>query len=413
MNKKLKILIINTYFYNDGGAEIIAYHTYRLLKEHGIDVYFWSSDKKPYFDDKYEYIPYFTRFNGTVKDYLLNPFEFYYNNKAKKDLQIFIDKIKPDLIHIHSFKTCLTSSILECCKDIPTIMTVHDPSLFCPAVTFMKNYKEYCKNQLCKGGKFYHCLLNRCSKGKFEPSLRLTIKSYIFNKNIKYIDKFLTPSDAMKKLIVNADIGISEDKIRTVNNFLSEEELNTAPNYDNKGYFLYIGRLSKEKGVHYLLEAFKDLPKDINLHIVGSGAREKYLKEYVQKNNMTNVKFFGFLNHEEARKQYKDCIASIIPCNWFETFGMTIIESYINGKPVIGSKIAAIPEIIENNKTGFLFEPGNINQLKEAILTYWNNKQLSVEHGKNAYEKAIKKYTQEVYLKNLLEIYEGAIKNEL
>lgn len=402
----MKVLIINTYFSFDGGAEAIAYNTYKILKNRGIETYFWASDKKPYYEKDYPFCNYFTRFNATFKDYIKKPYEYYYNNNSKRDLQKFINLIKPDIIHIHSFKTCLTSSILECCKNIPTILTVHDASLFCPSVYLMKNNKELCTNVLCKKGKFYNCIKNKCSKGSLEQSFRLALKSYIFIKNIKYINKFITPSDALGKLVLQSEIGIKKEQIITVNNFLENSDLKTIPNYSNKGYFLYIGRLSREKGVHYLLEAMNKLPKDIELHIAGEGANEKNLRKYATDNNLNNVKFLGLIKDKDMKlKEYQNCIATILPSNCFEVFGMTNIESLINGKPVIASEIGGIPEIIENNKNGLLFEPANVEQLKNCILKYWNNKELVIEHGEKGYKKVITRYTEDAYYNKLIKIY--------
>ena len=88
---------------------------------------------------------------------------------------------------------------------------------------------------------------------------------------------------------------------------------------------------------------------------------------------------------------------------------MTNIESFINGKPVIASNIGGIPEIVEHNVNGLLFEPANIEQLKECILTYWNNPELVIEHGKNGYQKAITHYTEERYYNELMKVYEEVI----
>ena len=192
-------------------------------------------------------------------------------------------------------------------------------------------------------------------------------------------------------------------------NEFHEDEFNIIPNYSNKGYFLYSGRIIQEKGIHYLLQAIKDLPHNIEIHIVGTGNEENQLKHYVKNNKLDNVKFLGFKTREELKEEYQNCIALIVPSNWFEAFGMVNIEAFINGKPVIASNIGGIPEIVENNINGLLFEPGNVEQLKECILKYWNNPELVVEHGENAYQKAINKYSENTYYQNLIKLYEEVL----
>ena len=405
----MKILIIDSLFTPFGGGQIISYNTYKMLKNNGYEMYYWAMDKQPYFDNDYEYTKYFTPYyNGSI-DYIKNPIKYYYNYKAKKDLKNFIRLINPSIVHIHS-TFGLSLSILNSCKNIPTVMTLHDSGLVCPGLKMLKNDNSYCKEQSCKNEKFINCFINKCCNKSIEASLRHCLLSYLNKKLLHGIDMYITPSNSLKELVLNANIGINENNIVTVNNFLSNDEIkDIQPNYNNKGYFLYIGRLSKEKGVHYLLEAMNYLPREIKLHIVGKGPEEENLKRYANLNNLDNVKFLGFKNREEIKEEYQNCIATILPCNWFEIFGMTNIESFINGKPVIASNIGGIPEIVEDNVNGLLFEPANVEQLKECILKYWNNPDLVIEHGKNGYKKAITQYTEERYYKELMQVYEETI----
>ena len=402
----MKILIINQFFNMQAGTEVISTGTFEILKKQGHDVYYYAFDKKPYYIKNYEYSKYFPKNNMSTLGYLKNPLKYYWNYEAANNLEKYIDEIKPEIIHIHSL---MSPSILKICKrkNIPTVMTLHMLPSQCPATKFLHKNKEYCKEFKCKNGNYWHCILNKCGNGSLERSIRKSILSYIYNKTNAYSDikYFICPSNALRDCVRLSNITKDKNKIITINNFLTNEELKTTPNYSNKGYFLYIGRLSKEKGLNYLLEALKDLPKEIKLKIVGTGEEEKNLKQYAKENNLNNVEFIGFKNREEIKEYYQSCIATILPCNWFEIFGMTNIESFINGKPVIASNIGGIPEIVEHNVNGLLFEPANVEQLKEHILTYWNNSELVVKHGKNGYQKAITKYSEDNYYKQLIRYY--------
>ena len=404
----MKILLINSYFSLIGGAEVIAYNTYKILKKHGHDVYFWATDYKPYIEENYEYKEYFTEYTGGTKNYLKNPIRYFYNNQAKRDLQRFISLIQPDIIHIHTLDM-VTYSILELCKKIPTIYTAHGANFFCPAASFMLNDKTLCKDQLCKNNNYLPCIFNKCAKGKLEPSIRRALMYYIKNRNLDNIDKFITPSTALKDAVIKANIGINSDSVYVINNFLTDGELESNPNYTNNGYFLYAGRLDITKGVHYLLSAMKDLPQNIELHIAGKGTEEEKLKQYANDNNMYNIHFLGYMDRENLKNEYQNCIASILPSNCFESFGMTSIEAFANGKPVIASNIGGIPEIVEQEKTGLLFEPTNVEELKQCILKYWNNPNLVIEHGQNGYNKVLEKYTEKVYYEKLVDLYQEVL----
>ena len=402
----MRILLVNSFFSPYGGAEIIAYNTYKMMQEQQHETFFWASNKKPYFED-YKYQSHFAPYRRGIINYLRNPIKFYYNYSNKNILNKFIKETKPDLIHLHNIKI-FTNSILECFKEIPTVMTVHDVNLICPAYTLL--YKEkICNNYECQHGNNIHCILNNCYGTGLESSIRNVLRNNICKNNLKNINHFISPSNALKQKIIDAKIGINNEKISVINNFIPKNELNIKPKYSNQGYFLFTGRLSREKGVHYLLKAVKDLPKDIELHIVGKGPDEEKLKKYAKENSLDNVKFLGFKNKEEIKEEYQNCIATVLPCNWFENFPTTNMESFINGKPVIASNIGGIPEQVEHNKTGLLFEPTNVEQLKECILKYWNNPDLVIEHSKNAYEKAKTKYTEERYYNELINVYNQVI----
>ena len=403
----MKILIENTFFSLVGGAEIISYKIYKLLKKHGHEVVFFATDKKPYFEDNYPYSKYFVKYRSGVINYLKNPVRYYSDTQTAQKFKTLLEVFKPDVVHFNSIPSFLFP-IVSTCATIPSVMTLHDAVKICPAGTLMLKNKHYCKNIYCKNKKFYNCIINNCS-GNIEQSIRYTLSSYLHSDKLKYIDKFITPSEALKKAYINSNIGINENRIVTINNFLSDEELKTTSSYTNKGYFLYVGRLSKEKGVNYLLEAIKDLPKDIKLHIAGTGPEEASLKNYAKQHNLDNVKFLGFKTGEELKEEYQNCIALIVPSNCFESFGMINIEAFINGKPVIASNIGGIPEIVEHNKTGLLFEPENVQQFKECIIKYYNNPELAIKHGQNGYQKAIVQYTEDKYYNELIKVYEEVI----
>lgn len=193
------------------------------------------------------------------------------------------------------------------------------------------------------------------------------------------------------------------------NNFVDDSKFDIKPVFENKGYFLYVGRLSKEKGCHYLLEAMSKLDDKVELHIVGYGNEEENLKEQAKKLNLKNVHFLGFRTGSELEEEFKNCIATILPCNWFESFGLTIVESFVYGKPAIASKVGGIPELVENNETGIVFEPGNVEELTLAINRLSTNPELAVQMGQKARIKAETLYRQDLYYSKLIEIYNSAI----
>ena len=394
----MKVLIIDTYFSPYGGGQVISYNTYNLLKKHNIEAYYWALKKEPYFEKDYDGIKYFGGVYRGSANYLKNPVKYYYNYENKKKLNRYIEIIKPDLIHINSF-SWMTSAVLDCCRNIPSVITLHDITPLCPAgaVSFL-----HCKNR-CRNDNFLKCIFSSCCKN-FESSFRRALMMYLTVKRFKYMNRIIVPSEAVKNAFLKYNKNIESSKIRVINNFVLNDAEDNAISKDG-GYFLYAGRLSSEKGLQQLLDALKDLSADIKLHIAGAGDLEQELKQHAARNNLRNVQFLGYLDGQELKNEYKNCTAVIFPSNCFESFGMTAIEAFINSKPVIGSNAGALPEVIEHNKTGLLFEPENTQQLKECILKYWNNPGLALKHGEEGYKKAVRLYTEEIYYEKLTALY--------
>lgn len=405
----MKILYIHEYFTDKekNGANIVAFSNYKFMKDKGHKVYFFAINSKPYLENLYfnKYFPKSHIHKKGILNNIIYRINSIYNISAKNNLHKLLNTIHPDIVHIHSTLE-LSLSILHPIKElnIPTVITVHDAGFSCPV---MGTKIEYC--YLCSKS-IYNCIKNKCSRNNYFCStyiaLKFFINKYLIKKNKP--KQLIVPSNALANYIkiTKFDNGIP---ITVMPNCLDTVFEEVKPNYSNKKYFLFVGNLNNIKGVKILLEAMKLLSKRINLKIIGGGINEQEYKEFVSKNNLYNIEFLGKMNRSQLIEEYKNCIAIIVPSIWFEIFGMINIEAFACGKPVIASNIGGIPEIVEDNINGLLFEPGNVEQLKECILKYWNNPELAIEHGKNGYKKAISQYTEEQYYNKLIKIYEEVL----
>ena len=414
--KKLKVIIVHFRFSPYGGGEVVAYNTYKILKKNGVDAYFFSTDQKPYYEENYEYSKYFYNIPEKKKgllNYLKRIPNAYYNKDAAKQFEKMLDDIKPDVVHLHT-QGILTYSILKPCFDrnIPVVKTEHSANPVCPPDSLLYRNETYCKKHLCAKGNYLYCIKNKCQKNDLYASLTCSISNFVNDKtgyNNK-ISKFISPSLALKKLIIEK--GIKANKIEVIDNFFDEKFAKLTPDYTNDGYFLFSGRLYNFKGIRILMDAIKTLPRDINFHIAGTGPLENEIKEFCKKNKLSNVKFIGFLPQEELLEEYKKCIALIVPSIWFEIFGLITIEAFACGKPVIASNIGALGDLVEHDKTGYLFEPENSDELAYFIKHLWQNQEQAIIMGKAAREKAIKNYTEEIYYKRITMLYDSIIKNK-
>lgn len=403
----MKILIIHPIFSHKEarGSEIIAQDTYRMLKEAGYKVYFFATDKKPYLENA-EWTKYFTTYNKhfSIKNY--------WNKEAQKNLEKMLDEIKPNLIHVHITKF-LSYSIFKPIfeRNIPVVMTIHDPGILCPASYGWDDITHSPCNK-CQGLNTIPCIIKNCNISKKRiSSFNVAVTNFlekISGYNNK-ISKFIIPSNALKNYVQGKII--SSEKIEVVPNFLNSDFLNHISFTNKQDYFLFVGSLADYKGVNTLLNAVKDLPKNIQFKIIGSGFQEDKYQQYINENHLENVQLLGNLNRNEIIQYYQNCIALIVPSNYFEIFGIINLEAFACKKPVIASNIGGIPEIVEDNQSGMLFEPNNVEQLKNCIIKYFNDKDLAKEHGENGYKKIFEKYTADIYYSVLIRIYEEVLEN--
>lgn len=412
----MKILLIDVYNFNKGGAETVCFNTGKLLEEHGHEVVYFTlkwKDNRPspfskYFPESKE-----TRV-GPLKQVqnLIN--YFYHFEAAKKIEQLILDE-KPDLAHIHLMWGQITPSIFPILKKyhIPVLFTVHDYRIVCPAYTFRDGSGRICED--CQGRHFYKCFTHTCCKGNKLMSAVMAaeqcFRNAFFNP-AKYIDGFIYVSNFARNIQEKYMPTLKAKPNITLYNF-STSIGDKPKEMPSEKYFLFFGRLSYEKGVKTLLEAFKGLPQ-CKLKIVGTGPKEDELKEYAQSNQMINVSFLGYKQGKELAELVAGAYFVIVPSEWYENNPMTIIEAYSVGTPVIGARIGGIPEIVIDGQTGFQFESVNANDLQAVIqkangLT--SNAYTALSCG--AIDFAHRNLSKERYWEKLIGFYDRFIKLKL
>src|SRR3989338_3153067 len=290
-------------------------------------------------------------------------------------------------------------------NNLPVIFTIHDYHLISVNNHMFHNGK-IC--EITKPNKFYKGIFHKCQKDSFFYSLIEVLEKY-FNLIIpwerKLVDIYITPSKFMQDKLI--EYGIPSEKVRFLSHFVNYHEYK--PVYKDGYYVLYFGRLSAEKGLDFLINTVSRRP-EIKLKIAGTGSEEKRLRDLVSNKKIKNVQFLGFKSGNELKKIIQECKFTILPSFWNEVFGLSILESFASGKPVLASDIGGIPEIIENGYNGFLFKPGDGNNLLNQLDRLWKDTSLCRKLGVQARQTVEKKYGPEKHYRNLMKIYNDAIK---
>jgi glycosyltransferase involved in cell wall biosynthesis len=236
------------------------------------------------------------------------------NFEAAKAMSRLIDDTRPDLIHLQNIHHQLTPAIVFAAakKQVPIVWTMHDYILACPNDNLLRDGRICVE---CLSGKNYPIVLHRCKKGSRGASILAALERMIFNPRrlSDLVSKFICPSKFMAGVLQQT--GIPSKKMTVLPNFLIPD--NTITTGDD--YFLYAGRLTMEKGVETLIDAFGKI-KHCKLVIAGEGPHGDYLKAKVAKSGCTNIDFIGYRPPADINKLLSGCIASVVPSICYENF---------------------------------------------------------------------------------------------
>jgi len=408
----MKILHINKFFHFTGGGDRYFFDLASIMKKQGHENIFFSTLDPTNYKTPYEkyFVKGFSEASFSTLNFMDKVRIFFngiYSFEANRKIRYLLRKTKPDIAHVYNIFYQLSPSIFHSLKaeGIPIIMSLLDSHIICASASL---YVKGHECQRCKES-YMNIIKNRCFKNSIPASLMGFFAKKVHNilKIWENVDLFLTASKNFKDILV--DWGFDEKKI-IVNPYYSEVKTIT-PHYNFQDYCLFVGRLTFEKGVDILLKAIKNV--DTKLVIIGDGPARKWMGNFVEKHLIKNVKFIGLIESKKKLYEYiRNSMFTIVPSNWFELFPLIALNSFCLGKPVIGSDSGGIPEIVDHEENGLVFNRGNSEELRDAIEYLLNNKNLIIDYGKNARKKAEENYTEEKHYSKIIDAYNSVYRRD-
>lgn len=404
----MKILLINKFLYPKGGDAISTLTTGKLLVEKGHEVFYWGMEapENPEFPYKEYFVSHvdYDKPSGILHQLKLS-LNILYSLEARAKIGSLISKVKPDLVHLNNFAHQISPSILDVMKreKIPVVMTMRDYKLVCPAYQMLADGKP-CER--CKGRKYYFCFLKRCTKKSAAKSMVNAVEMYLHHMILHIYDKidfYISPSQFMRDMV--REMGF-KGEVRHLPNFIHADSFRPSYAWEN-GNIVYFGRLSNEKGLGTLIEASKGL--DVEVKIIGDGPLRNSLIFRVKNEKIKNVKFLGYKIGEELHRELRKSMFAVLPSECYENNPRSVMEAFALGKPVIGSRIGGIPELVRDGETGLTFEPGNVENLREKIKYLKENPNKITEMGKNARRFVEENLNPEKHYTELIKTYQRAI----
>jgi glycosyltransferase involved in cell wall biosynthesis len=229
-----------------------------------------------------------------------------------------------------------------------------------------------------------------------------TIESYVsrWNGSIAKIDHFIAVSEFLRQKMI--EFGVPGEKISTVHNFIDSSSVQ--PNYACGEYFLFFGRVEKIKGVETILKA-AEICRALPIYIVGEGSAREEMESITERMGLQHVHFLGFQNGQRLQELISGACATLVPSEWYETFGLTIVESFAHGKPVIASRIGGMTEVVSDGQDGFLMQPGNAEEMAERMKWLIDNPAGAVAMGRSGRQKVEIEFGPEKHYQDLSQIY--------
>lgn len=395
-SKDLTVVVVNDFDYIQGGASKVAIDTAQILKDNGNNVIFFSAVHEK---NLYDFKLVTTNQKECLNDGLFGALRCIYNIKAAREFKKMLKTLDNSrtIIHVHGWTKALSSSIFRVAQKekFKVVLTLHDYFTACPNGGFF-NYKK-CK--ICqKNAMSLKCLMSNCDSRNFLFKIYRCLRQLVQNYNMRNIKKsgyLISISDfsldKLQKYLSNNVV------IKNIPNPIGiKKQKRVIAEKNNK--YVYVGRVSKEKGVNVFCQAIDKL--NLNGVVVGDGSELVSLKQQFPK-----IDFVGWKNSDEVLEYMKQARCLIFPSLWYETAGLTAIESSFLGVPVITSNMTASTDYITNNFDGLYFNTGDVNDLVEKIKLMQNDK-LVKKISENAYMKNNDNpYSYEKYYKSLYKYY--------
>ncbi|MEM8893608.1 MAG: glycosyltransferase family 4 protein [Bacteroidota bacterium] len=386
----MKILQVHNLYRIPGGEDVVVEAEKSLLEAKGHHVVQLTKNN--------------TDIRGLKKKVSLL-FQTHYNPKAKVDLLETLRAEQPDVAHVHNFFPLFSPSIFESFAEfkVPCVMTLHNYRLLHPNGLMLHNGRLDLRSL---NGSAYNCVID----GVYRSSI---IQTAVVAHMIEYhrshrtwnnqVNRFIALSFFARDVFVKG--GIPDHKIVVKPNYLPSYLSHSPLPADQRKGFIYIGRISEEKGLAPLLEHWASYQTQ-ELHIVGDGPLLEPLMNRFKNNHIT---WYGRLGRTASLELLSNCKALLFPSICYENFPMTILEAFARGIPVISNNFGSHGSLITHGKNGYLYSADQPDQLTFAVDLLSKNPDILNEVSGNAYSTYQSDYTDQANYDQLMSIYESIL----
>ena len=331
----------------------------------------------------------------------------FWNNKTYRELATVLRKWKPDVAHFTNIFPLISPSVYRACYEfgVAVVQGLHNYRLLCPSAYLLRDGAvcEKCIGKTFAAASVFHRCYRRDAAGSLVVASMSTFHR-LRGTWARCVDMYLTPSQFSKSKFLAA--GFCSDELLAVKpNFLDPDPGCGTGDGD---YAIFVGRLSPEKGVDVLLNAWAHVRTDLNLLVVGDGE----LREQVRQASMSDprIKSIGWKPHAEVMNLIGRARCLVMPSLWYETFGRTMIEAFAKGCPVVASDIGCMAELVRHERNGLLYDKSDALALAAAVERV-SSADVRPRFSEMARQTYVGTFTKEKNYPILMDVYEQAIEN--
>lgn len=325
-----------------------------------------------------------------------------WNRQAAREMERLLRSFQPDVVHLMNTFPLLSPAVACAAKRLgfPVVFEIQNYRLACAAGVLLRK-GAICEK--CLGRSFpWSALQHRCYRDSLSGTLPLAIGIAVHRWLgfwTRYCDLFVCPSQTTRDKLVAA--GLPEPRIRIKPNALHYDP---GVGQGTGNYVAFVGRLSPEKGLETLIEAWNCDSSLPELKVIGNGPMADWLQSRIKHD--TRIQWLGGMKLEQLLELVGEARFLVMPSIWYEPFGRTTIESLAKGTPVIGTRIGGTAEIVSDGVDGYLTKPGDAVELASTIRQGFRLSSAQIQCMRQAArEKFLQKFTTQANYQALSEIY--------